>query len=64
MIFFHFRAASIAASAGGTNSTRPQVKIWPEWTESELAAEKWVRLMARGPNLRGTVVKGISFYNN
>ncbi|XP_071138088.1 androglobin-like isoform X50 [Mytilus edulis] len=35
------RAASIAASAGGTNSTRPQVKIWPEWTESELAAEKW-----------------------
>ncbi|CAG2214034.1 Androglobin [Mytilus edulis] len=34
-------AASIAASAGGTNSTRPQVKIWPEWTESELAAEKW-----------------------
>jgi hypothetical protein len=40
--FCNFRAASIAASAGGANSTRPQVKIWPEWTEAELAAEKWV----------------------
>lgn len=43
--FCNFRAASIAASAGGANSTRPQVKIWPEWTEAELAAEKWVWLL-------------------
>ena len=24
-----------------------KIPIWPEWTEAELAAEKWVRILLR-----------------
>ncbi|OWF38911.1 Androglobin [Mizuhopecten yessoensis] len=35
------RAASIAASAGGADSKRPKLVIWPEWSEADVNAEKW-----------------------
>ncbi|XP_033740802.1 androglobin-like isoform X8 [Pecten maximus] len=35
------RAASIAASAGGADSKRPKLVIWPEWSEVDVNAEKW-----------------------
>ncbi|KAJ8315589.1 hypothetical protein KUTeg_007739 [Tegillarca granosa] len=34
-------AASIAASAGGPDSKRPKLAIWPEWNDADVNAEKW-----------------------
>lgn len=44
-LFFSYRAASIAASAGGADSKRPRALIWPEWNEKDVNDEKWVSLM-------------------
>lgn len=43
--FFSYRAASIAASAGGADSKRPRALIWPEWNEKDVNDEKWVSLI-------------------
>lgn len=43
--YFSYRAASIAASAGGADSKRPRALIWPEWNEKDVNDEKWVSLM-------------------
>ena len=38
-----FRAASIAASVIGSQEGRKQkIVIWPEWSDADVNAEKWV----------------------
>ncbi|KAL3881172.1 hypothetical protein ACJMK2_027629 [Sinanodonta woodiana] len=39
--FIRYRAASIAASAGGPDSKRPKLVIWPEWNDADVNGEKW-----------------------
>ena len=38
--YVFFRAASIAQSA--TDPKRPRLVIWPEWSDADVNAEKWV----------------------
>ena len=40
---FDFRAASIAASVGDGKKKEQRFVIWPEWSDAEINAEKWVR---------------------
>lgn len=41
VIYFTFRAASIAASLG-TDLRKRMVSIWPEWSDMDINGEKWV----------------------
>ena len=40
---FGFRAASIAASVGDGKKKEQRFVIWPEWSDADINAEKWVR---------------------
>ena len=46
LCFVIFRAASIAASVGGSQDSnkRHRLVIWPEWSDNDVNAEKWVSL--------------------
>ncbi len=44
--FACFRAASIAASAGGSDSKRQKLTIWPEWNDTDVNGEKWVSTLS------------------
>ena len=54
MVFLlNFRAASIAQSA--TDSKRPRLVIWPEWSDADVNAEKWVSAEIYITSLGGNV---------
>lgn len=42
MVYFLCRGTSGATSAGGVDSKRQKITIWPEWSETDINAEKWV----------------------
>lgn len=37
------RANSAGPSAGIQEQKRPKITIWPEWSDADVNAEKWVR---------------------
>ena len=41
-MLLYFRAASIAASLG---DKKRSVSIWPEWSDADINAEKWVSFL-------------------
>ena len=42
MFFCNFSAASVAAGSISGDPKKRLVTIWPEWSDADINAEKWV----------------------